>query len=610
MEKNSFLPKTQLLPNAMILMRSYSFHSPVEECWDLISHTENINRAVGLSEVQYREEPSLNGGSVLFGRVGGPLESEYREHPFEWVEYQYLSVLREYSKGPLKKVLFAIEVRKKPGGFDLDLILQIVPASLFVKPAIWYEMQFNTLPNFKKVYERIAESKREGEIFHWEEKKLRSLNKNSDLFKRLIIGFSEFEKNKSIIEGVADFVFHAPDRELLKIKPIKLSRELGIDSKELLVFFLKGTRKGFFNLNWDILCPYCRGVKSSSHSLSGLKDRVHCPSCNIDYGPDFDKSVEVSFVIHPNIKELSEGMYCFGSPMNSPHIRAQQRIPPGEERSIEMNLKDGFYKIYSLNLPEVSLQIEVDESFPRRKEIYFPTEGNLQICRGKHHIYLKNPKEYEILVRIERADWLKDVVTANMLTTMQEFRDLFSSEVLRPGQEISIQNLCILFTDLKGSTEFYNSKGDAFAFRLVGQHFDILIKNASLHGGAIVKTIGDAVMAVFLNPLSALNYSFQVLRDIKELNNNLDEKLIEIKIGMHTGPVLAVNLNDRLDYFGTTVNRAARIEGQCNGSDIVISKETYEFPGVNSILEGKEVEKINSSLKGFSGTEILYRILP
>ena len=125
-----------------------------------------------------------------------------------------------------------------------------------------------------------------------------------------------------------------------------------------------------------------------------------------------------------------------------------------------------------------------------------------------------------------------------------------------------------------------------------------------------MKTIGDAVMAVFLNPLSALNYSFQVLRDIKELNNNLEEKLIEIKIGMHTGPVLAVNLNDRLDYFGTTVNRAARIEGQCNGSDVVISKETYEFPGVNSILEGKKVEKINSSLKGFSGTEILYRILP
>lgn len=87
---------------------------------------------------------------------------------------------------------------------------------------------------------------------------------------------------------------------------------------------------------------------------------------------------------------------------------------------------------------------------------------------------------------------------------MQRFRDLFAEEALRPGDQISVGTQTIVFTNLIVSTRLYNEVGDATAFGLVMNHFDILREEIDRAGGAIVKTIGDAVMAVFQMPSSAL----------------------------------------------------------------------------------------------------------
>jgi adenylate cyclase len=84
-----------------------------------------------------------------------------------------------------------------------------------------------------------------------------------------------------------------------------------------------------------------------------------------------------------------------------------------------------------------------------------------------------------------------------------------------------------------------------------------------------------------------------------------------LKIGPHTGAAIAVTLNERLDYFGTTVNIASRLEGQAQGDDLIISDDVMRLPVVQRMLKENEVqvELFKAQLKGFVNEEFqLYRI--
>src|SRR5262249_8293297 len=91
-------------------------------------------------------------------------------------------------------------------------------------------------------------------------------------------------------------------------------------------------------------------------------------------------------------------------------------------------------------------------------------------------------------------------LTGKRVLTTQAFRDLFRSEVIKASEGIGIKDITLLFTDLKGSTALYDRIGDLNAFALVQRHFEHLQGVTARHHGAIIKTIGDAIMAAFLNP--------------------------------------------------------------------------------------------------------------
>ena len=99
--------------------------------------------------------------------------------------------------------------------------------------------------------------------------------------------------------------------------------------------------------------------------------------------------------------------------------------------------------------------------------------------------------------------------------------------------------------------------------------------------GAVVKTIGDAVMATFPTPDRALAAALRMRDSIKDIR---DGDLL-IKIGIHEGPCLAVTLNDRLDYFGQTVNIAARVQSLADAKAIFATKPVVENPQVAKMLE-------------------------
>jgi class 3 adenylate cyclase len=226
-------------------------------------------------------------------------------------------------------------------------------------------------------------------------------------------------------------------------------------------------------------------------------------------------------------------------------------------------------------------------------------------------LHFANENADERLFILERMQWTDQAATAAEVTTLQTFRDLFGSELLRPGEQISVGNLTILFTDLRDSTSLYRRIGDAPAFARVMDHFAVLRAAIEAEEGAIVKTIGDAVMAVFRRPVAALR---AILRAQRELADPPDGALpLAIKAGLHHGHCIAVTANDRLDYFGSTVNIAARLERFSSGADIIISEAVREDPEVAEYLASADgataIERFAAALKGLDEEQFhLWRI--
>jgi class 3 adenylate cyclase len=191
------------------------------------------------------------------------------------------------------------------------------------------------------------------------------------------------------------------------------------------------------------------------------------------------------------------------------------------------------------------------------------------------------------------------------------FREIFETETLSARESLSISHVCIMFTDIKGSTALYDRLGDTAAYGLVRDHFDILFRTVRQNDGVIVKTIGDSVMASFKRPEDGVAAAMGIQAAFNQFNarENLRDEII-VKVGLHAGSTIMVNLNNRLDYFGQAVNKAARIQGTADGGEIIISAEIRRDPGAIERMRGrvKGLSRRLSNLKGISGAQETYRL--
>jgi len=164
-----------------------------------------------------------------------------------------------------------------------------------------------------------------------------------------------------------------------------------------------------------------------------------------------------------------------------------------------------------------------------------------------------------------------------------------------------------MFTDLRDSTRMYRLIGDAPAFGRVRQHFEILEQEIAAQGGAVVKTMGDAVMAVFRQPLGAV---LAIQNAHAEITKTEGTPPLYLKVGIHRGPCIAVTLNERLDYFGSTVNAAARLPGLAEGGEIVLSEQAASDPQVSEWLTNSHLPhgQFEATVKGFEQSFRLWRV--
>ena len=192
-------------------------------------------------------------------------------------------------------------------------------------------------------------------------------------------------------------------------------------------------------------------------------------------------------------------------------------------------------------------------------------------------------------------------LTASALLNTQAFREHFSIQELVPGLRLAVRSLVVLFTDLKDSTSLYDRSGDVSAYDFVRAHFELLTECVRSHSGGVVKTMGDAVMATFSTPRHGAEAALEMVARVDELCRSR-ETPARLKVGLHEGPALVISADDRLDYFGQTVNIAARVQALAGGGEVCLTRPLHGAPGVAELFaaQGFTPSFESAALKGIA----------
>jgi class 3 adenylate cyclase len=584
----------------------YDLQSSPEELWPLVADTNRFNRDTGLPTVEVVKvnESRLAGARrrLRFFKFGMPIEWE--EKPFEWVRPFRFGVERLYLKGPVAKmrVLADMQVRAE-GGTRLTYEVWATPRNAIGRTAIPLQIGVLASRSFAAAIRRYDKLTLKGTAPLYQQVRPEFSPGGRARLEALCQKLVAQGASQKIVDRLEELIAQADDLTLARIRPHTLADYWNLPRIEFLEACLWATRVGLLDLQWDMICPHCRGASQTSKSLSGIHSEAFCESCNIDFKVNFDQSVELTFRPNPAVRQIEAHQFCVGGPQLTPHIVAQLAVGAGASRSLQPALEMGRYRLRASDLAggqylasaadgTSTMTLRADPSGWSHQESVVSLSPSLK---------LENATDAERLFILERMAWSDQAATAAEVTALQVFRDLFSNEALRPGEQISVGSLTMLFTDLRGSTQLYREIGDAPAFGCVMSHFDLLREAIKEEDGALVKTIGDAVMAVFRRPAAALR---AILKAQESLAAPADgSRPLLLKVGIHAGPCIAVTLNDRLDYFGGTVNLAARLEGLSTGGDVIVSSVVFADPEVKELIEQSEnklsAEPFEMMVKGF-----------
>ncbi|HEX8236404.1 MAG TPA: adenylate/guanylate cyclase domain-containing protein [Abditibacteriaceae bacterium] len=608
------VPKTYTLESDVLLPRRL--------VWQLLSDTDHLNRVVGLLPVNY-SAVAPQGFSVTRGaesRVSGMLAMRWQEQPFQWSREKNYRVTREYSTGPLRMADGGIELEDSATllvdgtpATKLRVFAHILPRSGMIGLAlgayIKTQMRKTLAYCAQMVVAYEAGNGEVGSALHKPPVRERYVV-NRPVLEAGLRTLEVVEQLRPMVPQLREHLLSRDDDQVLGMRPRLLARQWNVEAMDVLRLCLHATRAGLLNTSWNLMCPNCRVTKEQYTTLGSVSESFHCDLCGIAYRANFDRYVELRFDVHPHVRNAASAIYCIGGPSITPHIWEQRAVPAGESIQFEYPQSEERFRLRVLRANHV---VELSEKANRDVRLTYQDGGwdTATVAVPMDGVVtLHNAARAEIVVALEAIAWDDMATTAAQVTAMQEFRDMFGSEVLAPGQQVGIESLTLLFSDLRESTQLYESIGDAPAYGQVRDHFDFMRHWIARHNGGIVKTIGDAVMAVFSCPEDAVRAALDIQAHVHEFNASQphDESIV-IKIGIHHGPAIVVNSNDRLDYFGRTVNIAARIQGASAGDDLVLSGECYASDGVAEALQEYSalLKCFEADLKGIAGTAQLYR---
>jgi serine/threonine protein kinase/class 3 adenylate cyclase len=575
---------------------TWDLEAPPGQLWPYVSNTDRLNRAVGIPPVEFTAEESgpaesgLRPGVRRFGRfrVAG-FTNAWQEHPFEWIEGRRLAVLREYSAGVFKWLATMTELKPRPGGgTTLAHSVRIEPRGWAGRLVAAVEVNIKGRRQVERVYRRIDDLvcgrlgdaacadpfEAPGPLPAAQRRRLDGL-----LHQLVTAGV-----DPALALRLGEFLERAAPQEVARIRPLVLARHLGLDPDQTVAACLHGARLGLLVLLWDILCPVCRLPSSVKDTLRTLGEHGHCPACNLDFALDFSNAVELIFRAHPQVRDNEVRTYCIGGPSHWPHVAAQVRARAGERVELSLSLAEGTYRLAGPQLPRAfDFRVEAAGFLARWEFRLKAAEVPAQpptLRAGGQLLTVTNEYGQELLVRVERTVRADDALTAARAASLALFRELFPEEVLSHGQLVSVAAVTLLVTDVgpDGPGNLYEALGDAQAFALLQAHHRQAEQSVRREGGALVKMLGEGVVAAFSEPAAAVRAGLDLRGGAR--------------VAIHRGPALAANLNEQLDYFGATAALAMQLPRRVPAGEIVLTESVAADPHVADLLRERSLEAV------------------
>ncbi|AYG59415.1 adenylate/guanylate cyclase domain-containing protein [Rhizobium jaguaris] len=479
----------------------------------------------------------------------------------------------------------------------------------------------------------------------------------NDLQERLLESkIAEIEQARSwsprVISKFETLIRSGDDLSLYRVNPLAFARDRVIAEAESIDLFLHATRGGLFEMSWDVVCPQSGMVLDSFGALRTLKTHYVCGLCDVSGETNLDDFIEVTFTVSPHLRRLLfhdpgslsvEDFHWKARFLSDARLPGQQIrfldvlqglvrglsfLPSGSVTTLRAELGPGA-------LAGINVQTQASFALPVAGEpVTVPTHLWIRYDGQRFSASLPAVPPGPVIIDVQNSgavrgsllliNWPPEILaqttkpaldfdpymSGGMLLARQTFRRLFRSENVDEKEGLGIRQVTLLFTDLKGSTAMYERLGDLNAYALVREHFALLGATVQEHSGAIVKTIGDAVMAAFFRPADAVSAALHILGVIARYNAAHGDPSLILKIGAHCGPSIAVSLNENLDYFGQTVNVAARVQSLADAGEICISEALFSAPGVSQLLAGHNLVAFEAPLRGVEGTACVYRVMP
>jgi class 3 adenylate cyclase len=462
-----------------------------------------------------------------------------------------------------------------------------------------------------------------------------------------LFGLLRRASDPDVATAIEALVRDGTDRDLNRINAPAFAKRYALDEELAINGFLHASALGLFEMSWNVLCPGCGGVLDTNASLRSLvKSEYVCALCAANYSPTMDDLIEVTFTVSPRIRRIAghhphdlplgeylRSMYWgswvdvtdegFETLMNEALLDTME-LAPGERAVMSLTLPEGYIIVFEPVTHAVQFVPVSGEPVRERQALTVIYDrdhhhtAEVPLRPGPLRLSLENRTETRTLPAVFIAgDVLHDFLgarrpylTGKRLLSNQTFRDLYRTNTLDIDQRLKITSMTFLFTDLRGSTELYERVGDLAAFDLVQAHFQVLQGIVTAEAGAVVKTIGDAVMATFVTPGKAVAAAIRMREAMRDLNAQAGRDDLLLKIGLHEGPCIAVTLNERQDYFGQTVNIAARVQGLADAQSIFITNSVVDDAQAAKLLADMHVTPVlqQVSLRGIARDIPVYAV--
>ena len=553
---------------------------PVKAIWPILVDTNRLNRAMGSPEIKFEERDGVKWGTSK--RAG--MIQEWKEVPWNWVVNQWVEIPRVYTRG-FAELIYSVYVFTPlgPDRSRVSTYYGAVARGLVGKLAMQYgfpSLEGTTRKVLEQVAQQLAALQPALAMPGPESLSPIAEQKLQEARSRMItLGLEA-----PYIDKLFEWVRKGDEADLTRIQVRERARAWGLDEQKLLRVALHATREAVLEISWDIICPHCRSVTAESGALGGLTQKSSCDVCELDFSTTSAESVEITFHVHPSIREVMERSFCSAEPANKDHIKLQRDLEPGQELTLEPELEPGTYRLRMHARTDYGYLDVAPHGDHPRELVWKPNSVERYAASARPQLKLHNVSDKRQRFILEAARWSDHALRPGQLFSLQEYRDLFSEDYLSSDVQLAIGDQTILFTDIVGSTAMYATRGDPAAFMEVKNHFGEVFPVVAKNRGAVVKTIGDAVMAAFSDPLDAVKASQEIHARFPPGRDT------RLRISLNSGPCIAVKLNTGVDYFGQTVNLAAKLQSLAESWQVAMSESVLRSPGVGAFFEKEGVK--------------------